>query len=213
MKSPSLPEGTGFVRGISVVTLGLFLVLNLSSCGSDSGSPVAPSAVAKSAVATSAAAPNYTGIFEGTFTISDCGHTGEWAPCSESTYAPGVRMAMKLTQSGTSVSGVLVIGSVVRSVTGSVRNDGHLVLNGSTTVSSGGLPITFTIVGWDTELGGIDMFGSWKERITSSKVTGFIQWVSTIERVAKAETVDLRPASLGRGEAKGTIWDLLGIRR
>jgi len=193
----------------------LAAVLSLAAIGCGSESPAAPSArmpAAQTARAKQAQdSGDFSGIYTGTYTISDCGRTGNWAPCAESTYAPGAPLAMSLSQNGSSVSGQLILGSIVRSVSGTVLGNGHLQLSGSTTISDGGIPVTFAILGWDTELLGIDLRGGWKEHISSPAVLGFIQWVSTIESVTRASTTPASLTSLHLAQGKHTLFELLGV--
>ena len=184
------------------------LALSLSGCGS-SGSPSAPSTPPP----TPAPVQNYAGSYSGTYDISQCGHTGDWPPCSDFFDGTGAPIALTLTQTGDQVSGTLTLGNVVRSVAGKVRSDSHLVLDGTTTMNSNGVPITFTLVGWDTQLSGSLMTGGWKEHITSTVLGGFLQWVSTIDSVVKTSSHQMQPSTLGRGRANGTIPELLGITK
>ena len=183
------------------LAFGLVLVLCFSGCGG-SGSPNTPTPVTP--------VVNFVGTWSGQYTISACGHVGDWPPCHDFFEGSVAPMTLTLSQTGSSVSGTLTQGNLITSVTGSVSNDNHLVLSGSTTTAAGGLPATYAIMGWDTQLNGNNMTGSWEEHITSPQISGFLQWIDTTNTVVKAAAAQ----SLERhNQAKGTLEDLLGLTK
>jgi hypothetical protein len=60
--------------------------------------------------------------------------------------------------------------------------------------------VTITIVGWDTQLNGDSMTGSWNEHVTSSAIAGFVQWIDTIDTVVKASANQATASSEEHGQ-------------
>ena len=186
------------------LAFGIVLVLGLCGCGG-SGSPTTPSTPTPQPVV------SFAGTWSGTFTASSCGHTGGWPSCAG--VFDGVQpLTLTLTQTGSSVSGTLRQSDVDMSVTGSVSADGHLLLNGTTTIPVTGLSITFALVGWDTQQSGNSLTGGWSDRLTAPGIPGFVQWINTINSAAKgAANQPVASSSEGWIQSQGRVEELLRL--
>lgn len=108
-----------------------------------------------------ATAPAFAGSWSGRYVVERCDGTGsvqDYFCSARGFYPPGtdLPMSLSLTQSGTSVSGTLSLGSVTGVVNGTVTGSGTLVLQG--TVRSG--QTSGTLSGWSTTASGASMSGA-----------------------------------------------------
>ena len=86
---------------------------------------------------------------------------------------------MTLSQSGTSVQGSLLLGSLLINVSGPVSSDGSLALNGQGNVPGG----TITLTMWRSVLGAATMTGSFTYSIFIA--TGSVQVGGALQGVIK----------------------------
>jgi hypothetical protein len=184
-------------------TLSLLCALVLAGCGgSDVAGPPPPTLPSPAPVA------NFAGTYSGTYTVTSCGHTGDFAVgefCDQLGVGSVLPMTLTLTQNGSAVTGTLVQGLAPTKVTGTVSGSGHLTLDGSG--SAGGF--TLLIVGWDTSLSGGVMTGSWNTQWTYPGLfAGYAQVVNTISplaRTAAVAEVPLVAQSLRPGDLQGAL--------
>ena len=159
---------------------GAILAMLLASCGGGGG------AATPTAVATPTPVPvtSFAGNWSGTYTITSCGHSGVFADanwCGTLSYTP-LPINLVLTQSGSSVSGTLLQGTIATSVTGTVDATSHLILNGSTVLSGS---ILAEILAWNTTVSGNAMAGSWNTKWSTAGSVGSAQTVNTLSGVTK----------------------------
>jgi hypothetical protein len=134
------------------------LIASVACGGGGSSSPSAPAP-------TPIPVANFAGTWSGTYVLTSCGHTGDFAStnfCGTFTIGLFLPMTLSLAQSGSSVTGTLLQGSILTTVSGSVDSAGHLVLAGTGAVSG----FALQMVGWDTTQSGGRMSGSWNTRWT-----------------------------------------------
>ena len=190
-------------RSLLLIPTTLFAAILTGCGGNDINTPSSPSPPPPVA--------NFAGTWSGTFTASSCGHTGGWPSCAG--VFDGVQpMTLTLTQTGSSVTGTLRQSDIDMSVTGSVSADGHLLLNGTTTIPVTGLSITFALVGWDTQQSGNSLTGGWSDRLTAPGIPGFVQWINTINSAAKgAANQPVASSSEGWIQSQGRVEELLRL--
>ena len=181
----------------TTLVAGVTLCISLAGCGgSSSTAPTAAPAPAPTPTVVS-----FAGSYAGSYTLTSCGHTLQMAAadfCGTFSVGTVLPMTLTLSQSGSSVTGTLLQGSISTSVSGSVDSRSHLILNGT---GSSGL-FVLTMAGWDTQLSGSFMTGTWNTVWTLVGVSGIGQTVNTLGSVAKtsslpgpvASTQALRPA-------------------
>jgi hypothetical protein len=161
------------------LSAGALLAILLASCGGGGGgTPTTP------ATPTPVPVANFAGNWHGTYTITKCGQSGVFADidwCGNLSNQP-LPITLALTQTGSSVSGMLTQGTATTSVTGSVNPASHLNLSG-TGVFGGG--INAEIVGWDTTMSGNSMSGSWNTKLTIPGYIDHAQTVNTLTSVTK----------------------------
>jgi hypothetical protein len=119
------------------------VLLLLVGCGG--GSPTAPGAITSGGSSTSV-----QGVWTGTWQRQSCSETGGavGVACPSLPSSGGLRLT--LTQTGTSVTGTVEIGSVLVNATGAITQ-GTLVLNGSGRFEDN----TITISNWSTAVSGL----------------------------------------------------------
>jgi hypothetical protein len=182
------------------------LCLALTGCGGSSTAPTAPAPTP-----TPAPVVSFAGAYSGSYTLTSCGHTLGMAAgdfCGTFSIGTVLPMTLNLTQSGAAVTGTLLQGQIATSVSGTVDSRSHLILNGSGT-SSG---FVLTMAGWDTQLSGTLMIGSWNTVWTLAGTTGMAQTVNTLGPVVKTSSAGV--ASSSRALKPGaTIHDLFDALR
>ena len=189
--------------------LAVSLMVALVACGGGgSSSPTAPAP-------TPIPVLNFAGTWSGTYVLTSCGHTGDFASgdfCGVFTIGSFLPMTLSLSQTGSSVTGTLLQGTILTSVSGSVDSAGHLILTG-TGASSG---FALQMVGWDTTQSGSRMSGSWNTRWTGVGWIGYAQVINTLSSVAKTSSsgaVPLAAAAPSQPVFGGGFEDVLARMR
>lgn len=168
----------------AVALLVLMVPVFVAACGgggSNRSTPTAPTVVAPPVAtpppvtpAPTVPATPFTGRWSGQYIIDRCDGTGSvqdlLCGTARGLFPPGTALpiSLDLTQSGSTVSGTIALGSITGVVTGAVRTTGLLTLSG---VARGGTA-TATLTYWDTRAIGNAMDGFFNFSATYTNIPG-----------------------------------------
>lgn len=173
-------------RAMTMKSVAVMVVaLSASACNGKTDTTSSPSPITAPPPVTSSTP--YSGVWEGRYRIDRCDGTGSIQDlfCSQQRglYPPGTTLPIRLdlTQSGSSVTGRIELGSLTGPVTGSVRSNGLLTLAGT---ARGGL-YTWDITYWDTRAVGAAMDGSANFNVSYQNIPGVALISTTLQGVTR----------------------------
>ena len=136
---------------------------------------------------TAISATPFSGVWIGSYVVERCDGTGSvqdiFCSANRGLYPVGsvLPISMSLTQSGSSITGIVAFGQVTGAVTGSVDSAGVLTLRG--TATSGALNIAITT--WVTRVVGSTMEGAVAYNATSGAAPGVATVTTRLSGVTK----------------------------
>jgi len=168
------------MRVFAVRLFGLAMLVMFAACGGGGSStpPTTPSTPTPPPVV------NVAGTWSGSYVITSCGQSGAFSEvdwCGNLSYTQ-LPMTLVMSQSGSSITGLLTQGDIATPVTGSVDASSRVILTGSTVLEG----VRAEIVGWNTTVSGSAMSGSWNTKWTIPGYLDSAQTVNTLGSVVKA---------------------------
>lgn len=136
--------------------------------------------------ATTATIADFHGQFSGTYNVTSCSADGSFAGFCDG-FAAGTTLPIGLstTQSQSSVSGDVTLGSLTGTFQGTVSGS---TMNGTATMKDPGDPsitLDITITGWNTSLSGNSLSGNFRIVFRSPSLSGSATLSATINQLSR----------------------------
>jgi hypothetical protein len=149
---------TRFVLGAAALALSV-------ACSSNSNSPTSATAVTIA---------DFNGTYTGTYNITNCSESGQFAGFCAAGVPAGTSLPifLTLTQTGGTVSGTLTLGSVTGTFQGTVSGT---TLTGTASLSfpsDDGFTLTISVSNWNTTISGNAMSGQFTLVFGSPAISG-----------------------------------------
>jgi len=146
--------------------------------------------------------PDYHGQWSGGQAVTSCTADGAWAEvdgCAEFPVGDLYWFALALTQNRDSVTGTVDFGEP-GPVSGSIRTSGHLVVDGTFTATTEGLPLAVAVSDWETlSMDNEQMSGHFTLRFSLPGVSGSLLIGNDLRSVTKTSSTPL----IGRATRNG----------